>query len=116
MTNKEKATQIAKENKMTYLEMENDGGVYDVDSFDECEQSALQMAEWKDSQMKSIQYTWHKISDGEPKKKGWYIVYLENDTVTSYYYETYDDEGFCPRNSCQYVKVVAWTEFPKYVE
>lgn len=50
MDNKEKAKEIALENKMTYLEMENDGGVYDVDSFDECEQSALEMAKWKDKQ------------------------------------------------------------------
>lgn len=46
----EKAKEIAAENKMTYLEMENDGSVYDVDSFDECEQSALEMAQWKDEQ------------------------------------------------------------------
>ena len=50
MDYKEKAKEIATENKMTYLEMENDGSVYDVDSFDECEQSALEMAKWKDEQ------------------------------------------------------------------
>ena len=50
MTNEDKAKEIATENKMTYLEMENDGGVYDVDSFDECEQSAIEMAQWKDEQ------------------------------------------------------------------
>lgn len=52
MDNKEKAKEIALENKMTYLERENDGGLYDVDSFDECEQSALEMAKWKDKQFK----------------------------------------------------------------
>lgn len=54
MTNKEKAKQIAEVNKMTYLEMENDGSVYDVDSFSECEDSALDMAKWKDEQIKSL--------------------------------------------------------------
>lgn len=52
MNNKLKAKEIAAENKMTYLEMENDGSVYYVDSFDECEQSALEMAQWKDEQFK----------------------------------------------------------------
>lgn len=52
MTNEEKAKEIAEVNKMTYLEMENDGSVYDVDSFSECEDSALDMAKWKDQQFK----------------------------------------------------------------
>lgn len=45
MSTEEKAKEIAKENKMTYLKMGNDGSVYDVDSFDECEDSAMKMAE-----------------------------------------------------------------------
>lgn len=74
MTNEEKAKEIAQENKMTYLEMENDGSVYDVDSFDEYEQSAIEMAQWKDEQLPNnaiiisgtIYSFDHSVTEGNP--------------------------------------------------
>lgn len=50
ISNEEKAKRIAEACNMAYLAMENDGGVYEVDSFADCEQSSMLMAEWKDSQ------------------------------------------------------------------
>lgn len=47
---KEKASHIAEVCNMTYLAMENDGGVYEVDSFADCERAAMIMAEWKNIQ------------------------------------------------------------------
>lgn len=85
-------------------------------SSEEYEKAAPEMVKWKDSRMKSNQYTWHKVADDEPKKKGWYIVYLKNGSITSYFYETYDDMGFYPENYGQYIDVIAWTEFPEYDE
>lgn len=46
MTNEEKAIEIAKQNSREYLP-QNPGF-----SMDECEKSALEMAEWKDQQFK----------------------------------------------------------------
>lgn len=46
MTNEEKAMQIAEENLMTYVALENDGGTYEVDSEAECYRSAIDMAIW----------------------------------------------------------------------
>lgn len=51
MTNVEKSIEISAYNKMTYLELENDGGVYEVDSESECYKSAMEMARWKDTQL-----------------------------------------------------------------
>jgi hypothetical protein len=51
-TNEEIANNIAKDWKMTYLAMENDGGTYDVDSFDDCYGAALEALQWKDKQLK----------------------------------------------------------------
>lgn len=49
-TNEEIANNIAKNWKMTYLAMENDGGTYDVDSFDDCYGAALDALRLKDEQ------------------------------------------------------------------
>ena len=60
MKNEEKARELAHNCKMTYLERENDGGVYDVDSYDECYDAALEMAEWKEKQMIEKACKWLK--------------------------------------------------------
>lgn len=54
MTNEEKSKRIAADNRLGYLEMENDGGVYEVNSEDECYQSAMEMAKWKDDKFFTI--------------------------------------------------------------
>jgi len=50
-TNEAIANDIAKDWKMTYLAMENDGGTYDVDSFDDCYGAALEALQWKERQI-----------------------------------------------------------------
>ena len=50
-TNEEIANDIAKDWKMTYLAMENDGGTYDVDSFDDCYGAALEALRLKEKQV-----------------------------------------------------------------
>ena len=54
MTNEEKSKKIAEQNLMTYVALENDGGTYEVNSEDECYQSAMEMAEWKDDKFFAI--------------------------------------------------------------
>ncbi len=49
-TNEAIANDIAKDWKMTYLAMENDGGTYDVDSFDDCYGAALEALRLKEKQ------------------------------------------------------------------
>lgn len=51
MNNKEKALQIADDNKNYYSAVD---GEAPLDSYEECEQSAMEMAEWKDQQFKDI--------------------------------------------------------------
>lgn len=41
-----KAKEIAENNYKNYFEFENDGGSYDVSSYEECYKSAIQMYEW----------------------------------------------------------------------
>ncbi len=50
-TNEAIANDIAKDWKMTYLARENDGGTYDVDSFDDCYGAALEALQWKERQI-----------------------------------------------------------------
>lgn len=50
MTNEEKAKEIATENQEEYAEC----GSYSLKSYDECYDSALEMAEWKDQQYAKI--------------------------------------------------------------
>lgn len=52
MTNKEKAREIAEENFQFYKS--NKEGEISTDSCKECEQSALEMAEFKDQQIKKV--------------------------------------------------------------
>lgn len=52
MTNKEKAIEIA-ENNFTFYKSNVEGEI-STDSCKECEQSALEMAEWKDQQFKKV--------------------------------------------------------------
>ena len=50
-TNEAIANDIAKDWKMTYSAMENDGGTYDVDSFDDCYGAALEALRLKEKQI-----------------------------------------------------------------
>ena len=52
MTNEEKAKEIARNNQQFYY---GDGECYDIKSSDEeCYDSAMEMAEWKDNQIKGF--------------------------------------------------------------
>lgn len=79
---KDKAKQIAKEKSQNY------GFIQDCDSYRECYESAMQMAEWKDNQFSKFLlwlddfYVIRKFDDGEP------MTYTELiDNFKSNYYE-----------------------------
>lgn len=50
-TNEAIANDIAEKWEREYLAMENDGGTYDVVSFDDCYGSALEALQWKERQI-----------------------------------------------------------------
>ena len=46
MNIEDKIKEIAKKNCKSYFEFENDGGSYEVSSYEDCYDSAMQMHEW----------------------------------------------------------------------
>ena len=69
MTNEEKAREIAKNNECYYTEPHYKFGELqdiEINSYNECEKSALDMAQWKDRQFREILRKRWKESQANP--------------------------------------------------
>ena len=124
MTNEEKSKEIAHNNRINYYEGDIGWGDRIKSSEEECYDSAMEMAEWKDKQE---QTKWHKIADGDfPKENGNYWCKLKGDYQQgSSHYKQHCKDGYCilqwlnkaKKWNVRYnTEVEAWMELPKYNE
>lgn len=67
--NEQKAKELAEKNSCYYNVYQKCGGeTVDEFSYDECYQTALEMAEWKDKQLKENERTTSKLNEEEIQK------------------------------------------------
>lgn len=79
MTNEQKTKQIAKKRYNIYYSFDDDGDPYKDNSFNECYASAMDMAEWKDGQLKKILEAIHE--DCPKSKAKHYLTLLKNNAL-----------------------------------
>lgn len=79
MKNEQKAKRIAEKRYDLYYSFDNDGDAYEDDSFKDCYTSAMDMAEWKDRQLKKILKAIHE--DCPESKAKHYLTLLKNNAL-----------------------------------
>ena len=107
-TNEEKAKEIVQG-------VIHDRGCVDMVTDQAIYNGAMTMAEWKDSEDKSV--GWHNLSNGDfPKTTGDYLTVCRNknkeDGIFLYEVVYYTGDGWEERTNWE--DIIAWREIPKY--